>query len=152
MAAAHGPDTVHTLDVGEVQSLAADIALGAHDIPKSVGVQLERLLTALDASQSVVQRRNQSQRDLIADMEHRYVEAINAVLAADGHRPWVDAENRGKAMAHRVDAERLRRDAGLAVPDYGGADWRASHGVIPDLTLALRRREHLESCTTCPAA
>jgi hypothetical protein len=76
------------------------------------------------------------QRDLLADLERRYVQALNAILAAyddgsaDAHR-W-----RGHAEAYRQVCELLRRNAGLEAARYTSQEWRTANGVYTDQDIA----------------
>lgn len=77
---------------------------------------------------------------LLEAWERRYVESLNAILAAyddgsaDAHR-W-----RGHAEAYRQVCERLRREFGMEPARYTSAEWRRDHGVYTDEDIASFRR------------
>ena len=67
--------------------------------------------------------------EYIGEVEHRYVQALNAVLGSGGASgPDVDRW-RGHAEAYRTVLERFHRALGRKGPDYRSTAWRDSHGV-----------------------
>jgi hypothetical protein len=68
---------------------------------------------------------------LLKDLEHRYVESLNAVIAAPIDRDSDDNVNRwrGHAEAYRQVCECIRRDTGLPDVGYGSDVWRKRNGV-----------------------
>jgi hypothetical protein len=91
------------------------------------------------AGRTVVAKITRDRRSLgsaLAELEHRYVQALNAVLVcpnsggSDAYR-W-----RGHAEAYRQSCELLRSLHDLEWVDYRDSGWRTAHGVYTAAQLA----------------
>jgi hypothetical protein len=79
---------------------------------------------------------------LLSELERRYVQSLNAILASPPGRARDADVNRwrGHAEAYRQVCELIRRDAGMEAGEYTSQEWRTANGVYTDEDIAEFRR------------